>query len=95
MHTVGCVFAGTAIPQPGQVPSLKENPVIPEPVKPQPVEIPPPASAQRPGPVPLSSCDAGGCWSTNADRYNGGAGGVYLDKRGKPCQRQGPWMQCF
>jgi hypothetical protein len=59
---------------------------------------PPPApqSAVPPtAPSPVTTCDAGGCWNSGASRYNGGAGGTYLDNSGRLCQRQGAWMQCF
>ncbi|HJU70747.1 MAG TPA: hypothetical protein VJ603_02770 [Paucimonas sp.] len=62
-------------------------PRVPAPVirAPQPVGPVPPA--------PITSCDAGGCWSGN-ERYNSG-GGAYLDKNGRLCQPTGTSMQCF
>lgn len=62
-------------------------PRVPAPVirVPQPVGPVPPA--------PITSCDAGGCWSGN-ERYNSG-GGAYLDKNGRLCHPTGTSMQCF
>jgi hypothetical protein len=58
--------------------------------------IPQPAAPARPGaPSPAISCDAGGCWDSNANRYSGSAGGTYIDNSGRPCHRTGAWMQCF
>jgi hypothetical protein len=54
-----------------------------------------PAPARPTTPLPAGSCDAGGCWDNNANRYNGGAAGTYLDNSGKPCHRVGSWIQCF
>ncbi|WP_158590353.1 hypothetical protein [Noviherbaspirillum cavernae] len=60
---------------------------------------PPPPSVQQPvtpaPPSPVTTCDAGGCWSPGGTRYQGGAGGTYLDNSGRLCQRNGVWMQCF
>ena len=58
--------------------------------------VPQTAAPARPGaPSPATSCDAGGCWDSNANRYSGGAGGTYIDNSGRPCHRTGSWMQCF
>jgi hypothetical protein len=54
-----------------------------------------PTPTKPTAPLPAGSCDAGGCWDNNANRYNGGAAGTYLDNSGKPCHRVGSWMQCF
>ncbi|WP_136414123.1 MULTISPECIES: hypothetical protein [Oxalobacteraceae] len=61
--------------------------------------IPPPAmpgnAPVAPGaPVPVITCDPGGCWS-DGRRYEGGTGGTFLDKNGRPCQSNGNWIQCF
>jgi hypothetical protein len=61
--------------------SLALPPAAPSPVKPA-------------APFPVTTCDAGGCWSANGSRYQGGAGNIYLDSNGKLCQRNGAWMQC-
>jgi hypothetical protein len=46
-------------------------------------------------PSPIATCDAGGCWDNNANRYSGGASGTYIDNSGRPCHRIGTSMQCF
>jgi hypothetical protein len=62
------------------------------PVSPPAAHVPQPIAPQAPRPI--SSCDPGGCW-IGGERYNGGAGGTYLDKSGRLCQGNGNWMQCF
>lgn len=86
-HAVSQPPGYPAYSAPPPAPSQRQ---VPAPPVPQPT-----APAFPTPPAPISTCDAGGCWNTNAKRYNGGAGGVYLDNRGKLCQRQGAWMQCF
>jgi hypothetical protein len=73
----------------------RAQPVPPMPIRREQSVPQAPAPARPTSPVPLGSCDAGGCWDNNANRYNGGAAGTYLDKSGKPCQRVGSWIQCF
>jgi hypothetical protein len=80
------------------VPQQLEMPA-PRPAAPVQPQVPPPP-AQRSAvpptaPSPITSCDAGGCWNSEAGRYNGGAGGTYMNNSGRLCQRQGAWMQCF
>jgi hypothetical protein len=69
-----------------------------------PAQIPAPAAAIPPAmqsppashaPAPVTTCDAGGCWSPGGSRYQSGAGNGYLDSNGRYCQRNGAWMQCF
>ena len=76
------------------VPALVDRPVTPTP-PPQTVPMPaiPPAAVPS-APATVTGCDAGGCWS-GGTRYNGGAGGTYIDKGGRPCQSNGAFMQCF
>jgi hypothetical protein len=52
-------------------------------------------------PVIINGCDAGGCNDVNASRYSGNANGdegngngLYLDKNGRRCIRNGVWLQC-
>ncbi|HEY0845655.1 MAG TPA: hypothetical protein VGE12_09810 [Noviherbaspirillum sp.] len=45
-------------------------------------------------PVPVTTCDPGGCWGPD-NRYQGGTGNIYLDRNGRMCQGNGTWMQCF
>lgn len=76
------------------VPALADRPAAPTPPVPA---VPVPAVPQTgvpPGPAPVTGCDPGGCWS-GGNRYNGGAGGTYLDRGGRLCQGNGTWMQCF
>src|ERR1700737_548192 len=58
---------------------------------PLPVPLPP---VKPEAPFPVTTCDAGGCWNANGNRYQGGAGNIYLDSNGRICQRNGAWMQC-
>jgi len=92
--------AGESAPQaPQPTPASRTAPTLatpsspPRPATPAPtVSIPRQAPVPQ-GPFPVTSCDAGGCWS-NGNRYDG-AGGTYLDRSGKLCQGNGTWMQCF
>lgn len=45
-------------------------------------------------PTTLTSCDNGGCWGSNGDRYNKGAGNTYFRSGGGTCQVIGTQMQC-
>ena len=77
------------------VPLLTERPVTPVAPAPTPRIVPPTMTAPvSPAPVPVTSCDPGGCWGSG-NRYNGGAGGTYLDRSGRMCQGNGTWMQCY
>ena len=58
------------------------------------VQPPPPLSLPRAAPSVITPCDAGGCFDSNAQRYNGRAG-TYLNGAGKTCQQIGTSMQCF
>lgn len=71
--------AASATPAPGRPPAVSM----------------PQANVTPPAPAPITSCDAGGCWSSGGGRYQSGAGNTYFDNAGKLCQRQGAWMQCF
>jgi hypothetical protein len=81
--------------------SRNELPQVAQPVAPSTSimrrqSVPQTAAPAIPGaPSPVTSCDAGGCWGSNANRYSGGAGGTYIDNSGRPCHRSGSWMQCF
>ena len=82
------------VPPRRAVPALVERPAA---ATPPPPAVPMPAipqTAAPSGPAPVTGCDPGGCWS-GGTRYNGGAGGTYLDKGGRLCQGNGTWMQCF
>ena len=76
------------------VPALVDRPITlpaPAPTVPMPAV---PQTAVPAGPAAVTGCDPGGCWS-GGTRYNGGAGGTYIDKGGRPCQSNGTFMQCF
>lgn len=64
-------------------------------ILPPPLPAPVPAPTGPQTPVPLTTCDPGGCWNTGAGRYNGGTGDTFLDRGGHQCVRNGAWMQCF
>lgn len=86
-------------PPPAPVAPLQRQPAparIPyQLILPPPLPAPPPAPAGPQTPVPLTTCDPGGCWNTGAGRYNGGTGDTFLDRGGRQCVRNGAWMQCF
>lgn len=44
-------------------------------------------------PVPVTNCDAAGCYGTNGVRYNNAGGGV-VGPSGKACTRAGATIQC-
>lgn len=50
--------------------------------------------AQLRHPVILTNCDIGGCWGSNGERYNKGAGNTYFRSGGHACQVVGTRMQC-
>lgn len=85
--------AGPVLPR-RAVPMTAERPSPPATPASAPRIVPPTVVAPVPQrPVPITSCDPGGCWG-NGNRYNG-AGGTYLDRSGRVCQGNGTWMQCF
>ncbi len=88
LQLAGCAAADVAERQPREARATSSVPRPNPPV----VTLPQPVAPSAPAPV--TSCDAGGCWS-GGSRYNGGAGGTYLDKNGRLCQGNGTWMQCF
>lgn len=45
-------------------------------------------------PLPLSGCDAGGCYDPSGVRHNNAAAGSTLTPAGKLCNRNGVWLQC-
>jgi hypothetical protein len=67
---------------------LPQRQAAPQPIQPSQPSVPA-------APPVTTSCDAGGCWDSNANRYSRGAGNVYLDRAGKPCHLVGATMQCF
>lgn len=45
-------------------------------------------------PVPLLSCDPGGCFDTSGARHNNAGSGSSITPSGKLCNRNGAWLQC-
>ncbi|MDM0025474.1 hypothetical protein [Variovorax saccharolyticus] len=46
-------------------------------------------------PAPLGSCNAGGCWDSQGNRYNStGDGSRFISPQGRPCQVNGQFIQC-
>lgn len=87
--------AATTVPQREYPPTIGRVPLPafpPAPATPA-AAVAPPSAVPR-APVPVTACDAGGCWSAG-ERYQGGAGNTYLDRNGRLCQGNGIWMQCF
>lgn len=91
-------------PQRRRVPALPGGTVASSPTTTQrmaPVPVTPQAAqsaglAQPDKPQPLTGCDPGGCWDTDANRYHsGGNNPAYLNNAGRLCHRNGAWIQCF
>jgi hypothetical protein len=56
---------------------------------------PPAAPRAAPPPAPLSSCNAGGCWDSQGNRYNGtGDGSRFISPEGRLCQAHGKFIHC-
>ncbi|MDC8757582.1 hypothetical protein [Janthinobacterium fluminis] len=84
---------------------------VPQIIMPMPMPMPPPALPPAPAPVrtpawakpavppraplPVNSCELGVCRDAAGVLYNGGVGNVTLDPNGRPCVRNGAWLQCF
>jgi hypothetical protein len=52
-------------------------------------------TAPRAAPAPLSNCNAGGCWDSQGNRYNGtGDGSRLVSPEGRQCQTQGQFIHC-
>lgn len=45
-------------------------------------------------PIPVTGCDAGGCYDPTGTRHNNAATGVTITPSGKLCNRSGTWLQC-
>lgn len=55
----------------------------------------PAAPRAAPPPAPLSSCNAGGCWDSQGNRYNGtGDGSRFISPEGRLCQTNGKFIHC-
>ena len=58
--------------------------------------LPPASHAPVPGaPLPVNSCDSGGCRDASGMRHDGGVGNATLDANGRVCHRNGAFLQCF
>ncbi len=58
--------------------------------------LPPASHAPVPGaPLPVNSCDSGGCRDASGMRHDGGVGNATLDANGRVCHRHGAFLQCF
>lgn len=55
-----------------------------------------PALPPVPAPAvqPLNQCDVAGCRGANGALYQQGAGNIVLDPSGRPCTRNGSFVQC-
>lgn len=54
----------------------------------------PPSHTAPSGPAQITNCDAGGCWDTQSQRYNQGAGSTHFRQDGRICEQVGQQMQC-
>ena len=58
--------------------------------------VPPASHAPVPrAPLPVNSCDSGGCRDASGMRHDGGVGNATLDANGRVCHRNGAFLQCF
>lgn len=55
---------------------------------------PSPPLHQTPPPVPVTSCDAGGCYDAAGVRHTGAGGNTTISPSGQLCLRDGVWLQC-
>jgi hypothetical protein len=62
----------------------------PAPVKPPPAA---PTIMLPSRPSVVTACDASGCWDNQGTRYHGN-GTVLYSPSGKPCFRNGDWIEC-
>lgn len=91
---------GPGRPRRGVAQIIERMPPSPPPVPaPMPGVLParpaPVAPAVPSAPLPATGCDVGGCRDAAGARHNGGVGNVTLDPGGRPCVRNGVWLQCF
>lgn len=57
--------------------------------------VPPATHAPVPSmPLPVNSCDSGGCRDASGMRHDG-VGNATLDANGRVCHRNGAFLQCF
>ena len=84
----------TERPEPVRPLPLPRPPSAARPPTQMPQSPPPQATVKPAAPFPVQVCDPGGCFGPDGKRYGGGVGNIYLDSKGKPCQRIGEWMQC-
>jgi len=78
---IGPPGAGAADRQPAREPEHTTQPAAPR--------------TTSPPPVPLSNCNAGGCWDSQGNRYNGtGDGARYVSPEGRLCQTHGKFIHC-
>lgn len=76
----------------------RPGPVIVTPpmvTRPQTAPVLPDAGTAPAAPVVKGICGPGGCMGTDAQSYRGNDGTTYLNNAGRPCHRNGVWMQCF
>jgi hypothetical protein len=55
---------------------------------------PSPPLRQAPRPVPVTACDAGGCYDAAGVRHTGAGGNATISPSGQLCLRDGVWLQC-
>lgn len=86
------VAARRAVPQViGRMPATRMPPPV---IHAQ--TVPPATHAPVPGmPLPVNSCDSGGCRDASGMRHDGGVGNATLDANGRVCHRNGAFLQCF
>lgn len=54
-----------------------------------------PSLLSPPGaPIPVTGCDAGGCYDAAGVRHNNAAGASSITPSGRLCNRAGAWLQC-
>jgi hypothetical protein len=74
------------------IPAMPARPVPRTAVAPPLPPSPPLRQAQRP--VPVTACDAGGCYDAAGVRHGAAGGNATISPSGQLCLRDGAWLQC-
>ena len=70
------------VPRMASAPSLPPSPSLPALLQPSRT------------PIPVTGCDAGGCYDASGTRHNNAGSAVTITPSGQLCNRNGVWLQC-